>query len=98
MDVVFSVCIVKRGAVCARVWEVCVCRHADVVCVVSCVHPVVVLNAAFCMTCSLLMNIICNTLQSPIYFTSGQKFTPLNHNTSLIISSLSNTPARSNSE
>ena len=26
-------------------------RHADV----SCVHPVVVLNAAFCMTCSLLM-------------------------------------------
>ena len=27
-------------------------RHADVV---SCVHPVAVLNAAFCMTCSLLM-------------------------------------------
>ena len=27
-------------------------RHADVVC---CVHPVAVLNAAFCMTCSLLM-------------------------------------------
>ena len=26
-------------------------RHADVVCV----HPVAVLNAAFCMTCSLLM-------------------------------------------
>ena len=26
--------------------------HADVV---SCVHPVAVLNAAFCMTCSLLM-------------------------------------------
>ena len=22
MDVVFSVCIVRRGAVCARVWEV----------------------------------------------------------------------------
>ena len=42
-------------------------------------------------------DIICNTLQSPIYFTSGQKFTP-----STIIpcqsSSLSNTPARSNSE
>ena len=27
-------------------------RHADVV---SCVYPVAVLNAAFCMTCSLLM-------------------------------------------
>ena len=27
-------------------------RHADVV---SCVHPVAVLNAAFCMTCRLLM-------------------------------------------
>ena len=29
-------------------------RHADVVCL-SFVHPVAVLNAAFCMTCSLLM-------------------------------------------
>ena len=29
MDVVFSVCIVTRGAVGARVW---VFRHADVVC------------------------------------------------------------------
>ena len=27
-------------------------RHADVA---SCVHPVAVLNAAFCTTCSLLM-------------------------------------------
>ena len=26
------VCIVTRGAVCARVWEVSVFRHADVVC------------------------------------------------------------------
>ena len=32
MDVVFSVCIVRRGAVGARVWGVCVFRHADVVC------------------------------------------------------------------
>ena len=32
MDVVFSVFIVRRGAVSARVWEVCVFRHADVVC------------------------------------------------------------------
>ena len=32
-------------------------RHAGVVCLcfVSCVHHVAVLNAAFCMTCSLLM-------------------------------------------
>ena len=29
MDVVFSVCIVRRGAVGARVWEVWVFRHAD---------------------------------------------------------------------
>ena len=28
------------------------CRHCMFV---SCVHPVAVLNAAFCMTCSLLM-------------------------------------------
>ena len=47
MDVVFSVCIVMRGAVGARVWEVSVFRHADVV---SRVHPVAVLNSAFCLT------------------------------------------------
>ena len=52
MDVVFSVCIVRRGAVGARVWEVCVFRHVDVV---SCVHPVAVLNAAVCITCSLII-------------------------------------------
>ena len=32
MDVVFSVCIVTSGDVGARVWEVSVFRHADVVC------------------------------------------------------------------
>ena len=32
MDVVFSVCIVMRGAVGARVWELVVFRHPDVVC------------------------------------------------------------------
>ena len=32
MDVVFSVCIVKRGAVCARVWVVSVFRRVYVVC------------------------------------------------------------------
>ena len=41
MDVVFSVCIVRRGAVGAFVWGVGVFRHADVV---SCVHPVAVLH------------------------------------------------------
>ena len=54
MDVVFSVCIVKRGAVGARVWEV---RVSSCICCmfVSCVHPVAVPNAAFYMTRSLLM-------------------------------------------
>ena len=32
MDIVVSVCIERRGAVCARVWEVRVFCHADVVC------------------------------------------------------------------
>ena len=50
MYVVIFVCIVRCGAVGACVWGVF--RHADVV---SCVHPVAVLNVAFCMTCSLLM-------------------------------------------
>ena len=33
MDVVFSVCIVTRGAVGTRVWEVWVFCHAYIVCV-----------------------------------------------------------------
>ena len=55
MDVVFSVCIVRRGAVGARLWgsvSVSSCRCCMFV---SCVHPVAILNVAFCMTCSLLM-------------------------------------------
>ena len=60
MDVVFSVCIVRRGAVGARVLyghemgsvSVSLCRCCMFV---SCVHPVAVINAAFCMTCSFLM-------------------------------------------
>ena len=56
MDVVFSVCIVRRGAVGARVWGgECKCFVMQMLYVVSCVHHVAVLNAAFCMTCSLLM-------------------------------------------
>ena len=52
MDVVFSVCIVTCGAVgaCDEKYECLVMQM-----IVSCVHPVAVLNAAFCMTCSLLM-------------------------------------------
>ena len=55
MDVVCFVCIVTRGAAGTRVWEgmsVSPCRCCMFV---SCVIPVAVLNAAFCMTCSLLM-------------------------------------------
>ena len=32
MDVVFSVCIVRPGAVGAHTWEMCVFRHAGVIC------------------------------------------------------------------
>ena len=55
MDVVFCVCIVRRGAVGARVCEVWVFRHADVVCLCLVCILLAVLNAAFCMICCLLM-------------------------------------------
>ena len=52
MNVVFSVCIVTRGAVAARVCEYeCFVMQMLYVCV----HPVAVLNTALCMTCSLLI-------------------------------------------
>ena len=54
MDIVFSVCIVRRGAVGARVWKVCVSSYRCCM-FVSCVHHVAVLNAAFYMTCRLLI-------------------------------------------
>ena len=54
MNVVISVCIVTRGAVGARVWEV-FCHSFRCCMFVSCVHPVAVLNAEFCITCSSLM-------------------------------------------
>ena len=63
MDVVFSVCIVRRGAVGARVWgsvSVSSCRCCMFV---SCVHPVAVLNAAFCMTC--LLSLCCSLCDFP---------------------------------
>ena len=54
IDIVFSVCIMTRGAVGVRSVEVLVllCRCCMFV---SCVHRVAVLNVVFCMTCSLLM-------------------------------------------
>ena len=52
MDVVFSVCIVRRRCSCMGSVSVSSCRCCMFV---SCVHPVAVFNAAFCMTCSLLM-------------------------------------------
>ena len=52
MDVVLSVLIVRRRAVCAGSVSVSSCRHCMFV---SCMHPVAVLNAVFCMTCILLM-------------------------------------------
>ena len=52
MDVVFSDCIAMRRAAGARVGK-CECFVMQMLYV--CVHPVAVLNAAFCMTCSLLM-------------------------------------------
>ena len=51
VDVVLYVCIVRRGAVVARV-SVSSCRCCMLV---SCVHPVSDLNVEFCMTCGLLM-------------------------------------------
>ena len=52
MDVVFSVCIVSCRCSCMGSVGVSSCRCCMFV---SCVHPVAVLIAAFCMTCSLLM-------------------------------------------
>ena len=37
------------------VYGKCECFVMQMLYVLSCVHPVAVLNAAFCMTCSLLM-------------------------------------------
>ena len=54
-DVVYSVCIVTRGAEDARVlgsMSVLSCRCSMFV---SCVHTVAVHNDEFCMTCNLLM-------------------------------------------
>ena len=53
MDGVFSVCIVRGGCSEVLICGKCECFVMQVF--VSCVHPVAVLNAAFCMTCSLLM-------------------------------------------
>ena len=52
MDVVFSVCIVTRGSVGVGSMSVSSCRCCMFV---SCVYPVSLHSAAFCMTYSLLM-------------------------------------------
>ena len=55
MVVVFSVCMVRHGAVrcsCMGSMSISSCRCCMFV---PCVHPMGVLNTAFCMTCSLLM-------------------------------------------
>ena len=44
-----------RGAVGPRVWEVLSVSSCRCCMFASCMHPVAVLNAAFGMTCSLLM-------------------------------------------
>ena len=55
MDDVFSVCIVRRrGCRCSCMGSVSVSSYRCCM-FVSCVHPVTLLNAAFCMTCSLFM-------------------------------------------
>ena len=64
MDVVFSVCIVKRGAVGALVWEVWSVLSCRCCMFVSCVHPVAVLNDAFSMTCS-FVNAGCGCKRRP---------------------------------
>ena len=54
MDVVFSICVDAWSCRCScmgsRSVSLCICCMF-----VSFVHPVAVLNAAFCMTCSLLI-------------------------------------------
>ena len=56
MDVVVSLCIVRRGAVSDRLWEVCVCVSSCICYMfVSCVHLVAFLNAMYWMACSSLI-------------------------------------------
>ena len=57
IDVVFSVLIVRHGAGAAHFMgsvSVLLCRCCMFVSV-SCVHPLAVINATFCITCRLLM-------------------------------------------
>ena len=54
MDVVFCLYCKAWSCGCSSMGSVSVSSCRCCMCV-SCVHPVAVLNAAFCMTCSLLM-------------------------------------------
>ena len=52
----YVVCLCKGCDGCCVCCLYCVLVHGKYECMfVSCVHPVSVLNVAFCMTCSLLM-------------------------------------------
>ena len=51
MDVVFSVCIVRRGAVGARVWGVCVFRHVVCLCLVCILWQFSMLRSAWLAVC-----------------------------------------------
>ena len=50
MDVFFVLCSCRCSCMGSMMVSSCICCKF-----VSCVHPVAVLNAEFCMTCSLLM-------------------------------------------
>ena len=72
MDVVFFACILTCGAVVLLYAKRSMCVSSCRCCkFVSCVHPVAVLNAAFCMTCSLLMLVEC-----VLYVSFGSKVRP----------------------
>ena len=53
IDVVFSVCIVSRGAADARVWDILMFRHVDVVCLclVSILWQFSMLHSAWLAVC-----------------------------------------------
>ena len=52
MGGVFLVCIVTRAVTCARVWKVCVFRHADVCLYLMCIlWQLLILHSALLAVC-----------------------------------------------
>ena len=52
MGGVFLVCIVMRAVTCARVWKVCVFRHADVCLYLMCIlWQLLILHSALLAVC-----------------------------------------------